>query len=88
MIPSSALTVGGMNLFDLCDALSSNVMMPLGGLLIVLFAGWVLSPAKLRRELTGGMRYGTRVYPLVRFLIRFVIPVLILLLFLNRTGVL
>ncbi|WP_300286923.1 sodium-dependent transporter [uncultured Alistipes sp.] len=88
MIPSSALTVGGMNLFDLCDALSSNVMMPLGGLLIVLFAGWVLSPAKLRRELTGGMRYGTRVYPFVRFLIRFVIPVLILLLFLNRTGVL
>ena len=88
MIPGSRLTVGGMNLFDLCDMLSSNIMMPLGGLLIVLFTGWVLSPAKLRRELTGGMRYGTGIYPFVRLLIRYLIPVVILILFLDKTGVL
>lgn len=88
MMPGSVLTIGGKNLFDLCDSLSSNLMMPLGGLFIVLFAGWVLSPRKLRDEMTSGLKYGTRVFPVVRFLIRFVIPVVIGILFASRIGLL
>ena len=64
------------------------LMMPLGGLFIVLFAGWVLSPRKLRDEMTSGLKYGTRVFPVVRFLIRFVIPVVIGILFASRIGLL
>jgi NSS family neurotransmitter:Na+ symporter len=30
-----------MNPFDLFDFLSSNVLLPLGGILICLFVGWV-----------------------------------------------
>lgn len=88
MMPGSVLTIGGKNLFDLCDSLSSNLMMPLGGLFIVLFAGWVLSPRKLRDEMTSGLKYGTRVFPVIRFLIRFVIPVVIGILFASRIGLL
>src|SRR5690606_11773673 len=33
--------VQGRNLFDLMDFLSSNVLLPLGGILIALFTGWV-----------------------------------------------
>ena len=84
MMPGSSLTVGGQNLFDLCDNLSSNVLMPLGGLLIVLFTGWVFKPARFRKELTGDFRYGERLFPFVRFMVRFVIPVVIAILFLNR----
>src|SRR5690606_7401396 len=36
----STFTVGGMNLFDLADYLSSNILLPLGGIFIALFVGW------------------------------------------------
>ena len=88
MMPGSKLSVAGMNLFDLCDQLSSNVLMPLGGLLIVLFTGWVFSPVKFRNEFTSNLQYGVKIFPLIRFLIKFVIPVVIAILFLNRIGLL
>lgn len=86
MIPNSILTVDGKSLFDLCDSLSSNILMPLGALFIVLFAGWILSPIKLRNEMTNHLQYGITIFPVIRFMIRFVIPVVILLLFLNQIG--
>ncbi|MFQ8827259.1 MAG: sodium-dependent transporter [Alistipes sp.] len=43
---------------------------------------------KLRDEMTSGLKYGTRVFPVVRFLIRFVIPVVIGILFASRIGLL
>lgn len=85
-MPESPLTVAGKNLFNACDGLSSNILMPLGGFLIVIFTGWVFPPRRFRDELTNSMRYGVRIFPAVRFLIRFVIPVVIFLLFLDQIG--
>lgn len=86
--PGSSLHIGSMNLFDLCDYLSSNVLMPLGGLLIVIFTGWVFSPEKLRNELTNNLTVNLWCYPAIRLLIRFVVPVVITLLFLTQIGIL
>ncbi|WP_152765426.1 sodium-dependent transporter [Alkalilimnicola sp. S0819] len=61
-------------LFDLFDGLSSNIMLPLGGLLIALFAGWRMHQASSRDELAMGRGY--RVW---RFIVRYVSPVLIAL---------
>ena len=85
-MPGSSLTILGENLFNTFDSLSSNILMPLGGLLIVLFTGWVLKPAKFKAELTSDYTFGLRLYPIVRFLIRFVIPLVILLLLLDQIG--
>lgn len=85
-MPGSSLTILGENLFNTFDSLSSNILMPLGGLLIVLFTGWVLKPAKFKAELTSDHTFGLRLYPVVRFLIRFVIPLVILLLLLDQIG--
>jgi len=74
-------------LLEFCDNLSSNIMLPVGGFFIVLFTGWVFAPEKFKAELTSGGKYGVRIYPVVRFLIKFVAPVVILLLFLNLTGI-
>jgi NSS family neurotransmitter:Na+ symporter len=41
--------LAGFNLFDLLDTLTSNVTLPLGGLLIAVFYGWVLGPEAVRR---------------------------------------
>lgn len=42
---------GGKTFFDLVDYLTSRIMLPLGGLIFVLFAGWILGRAVLREEL-------------------------------------
>ncbi len=85
-VEGSRLRVGGLDIFDLFDRTSSTVLMPIGALLIVLFAGWVMDRTMLRAQLTGGGKYARGLWPLLRFMIRYVCPVVIALLFLNQIG--
>lgn len=87
-MPDSKLRIAGMNLFDFCDSLSSNFMMPFGGLMIVIFAGWRMSPAILKNEMTSNMRYGLKLYPVVRFVIKFIAPIVIAILLIQTMGIL
>lgn len=60
--------------FGTMDYLATNWFLPVGGLLIALFAGWVMNPRETRDELEAG--HGTmRAYGLWQFLIRFVTPI-------------
>ncbi len=70
--------------FSNIDFLTSNIMLPLGGLLITVFAGWVMCRNSTAEELGGA---GT-VYRLWRFLARFVAPIAVILVFLNAVGIL
>jgi NSS family neurotransmitter:Na+ symporter len=70
--------------FDLLDYLAANIMLPMGGLLIALFAGRVMTAESSRDEFA--MRGAA--YRLWRFLIRYVSPVAVILVFLNVIGVL
>ena len=85
-MPDSAFRIGGMTLFAIFDYASSNFILPIGGLLITIFAGWVLNRNTLRNELTNYGTTGVKLYPLFRFMIKFVIPVAIALMFLNLIG--
>ncbi len=85
-MPGSSLTVAGQNLFDLFDNVSSTYMMPLGGLLIVIFAGWVMRRDLFLRELTSNGRFGHRLSRPVYFMIRYAIPIAIAMLFLSKLG--
>jgi len=81
----SAYTLWGKNFFDLLDFLTSNIMLPLGGLFIALFAAWVMKSSSTANELTlaeSGMAYTSW-----RFLVRFVTPVAVIIVFLNAIGV-
>ncbi|MGI9234607.1 MAG: sodium-dependent transporter, partial [Woeseiaceae bacterium] len=66
-------------IFDNVDYLTSNIMLPLGGLLIVLFAGWVMCRNSTADEL-GGSGFLFRSW---RLLARFVAPIGILLVLIN-----
>jgi len=74
----------GLGLFDLFDYLTSNIMLPLGGLTIVAFAGWRLSSAHAREELACGARF----FKIWRFTIRYISPVVIVLILFSLTGLL
>ncbi len=60
----------GKTLFDLYDFLTANIMLPLGALLMAVFAGWIMTQASTEEEL------GTSepIYKAWRFLIRYVAP--------------
>ncbi len=78
----------GMNIFGLLNFTSANILLPLGGLLIVLFVGWYLGRYKAEKELSndGGLR--ARYIPLYLFVIKFLAPLAIALVFLQGVGVL
>jgi NSS family neurotransmitter:Na+ symporter len=67
--------------FDLFDYLTANIMMPLGGLAIAVFAGWAMSGRTTAEDLGAGI--GHRVW---RFLIRFVAPVGVAVIFIANLA--
>ena len=74
----------GKNFFELLDYLTANIMLPLGGLLIAVFAGWLMSERSSRDELQLQDRRG---YTIWHFLVRYVTPVGVIAVFLNVIGV-
>ncbi len=74
----------GKTFFDLLDYLTANIMLPLGGLFIAVFAAWVMREADVRQELEVVNRVGYRLW---RFLVRYVTPVCVVIVFLNAIGV-
>ncbi|MCD8172658.1 MAG: sodium-dependent transporter [Alistipes sp.] len=86
-MPGSGLLVMGSNVFDFLDKTTSTYTIPLEGLLIVLFAGWVMDKGRFRREMTNDGRFGTALYGTVSLMVKFVIPVVLVILFLNQLGI-
>ena len=74
----------GKTFFDLIDYLTSNIMLPLGGVLIALFAGWFMSERAVREEMD--MQHPW-LYRLWYFLLRFVTPICVIAVFLKAINV-
>ena len=67
----SDFTLFGKNMFDLLDYATANIMLPLGGIFIAVFAGWFVKQHASKEEL--GLSDG--VYKLWYVLVRFVAPI-------------
>ena len=50
----SSLKIFGLTIFNLFDYVTSNILLPIGGLVISIFVGWKLPLPLLTRELTPG----------------------------------
>ena len=72
-------------IFDILDILTANIMLPVGGIMIALFAGWVMSREASRDELEMGDGY---LYATWQVLVRFVAPALIVIVILKLVGLL
>ncbi|MDH5778436.1 MAG: sodium-dependent transporter [Gammaproteobacteria bacterium] len=77
-------TFKNSTIFDLLDYLTANIMLPLGGLLIAIFAVWVMSKEASMEELNMGNGV---MYKGWRFLVRYVTPIAVLIVFLNVIGI-
>jgi NSS family neurotransmitter:Na+ symporter len=81
----SEITLFGRGVFDNIDYLASNILLPLGGLLITCFAGWVMCKNSTAEELDPD---AGAAYRLWRFLARWVAPAAVLIVLLHAAGVL
>lgn len=52
--PWKDVTVGGKGILDAVDYLASNIMLPLGGILITLFVGWSVAARAVDEAQSGG----------------------------------
>ncbi|EGO62795.1 sodium-dependent transporter [Acetonema longum] len=87
--PLGQVQFGGRGFFDWFDYLSSNILLPLGGLLIALFVGWRIDRENLRRELSNyGSVNQSGIIDVFLVVIRYVTPALLVLVFLNSIGIL
>ncbi len=67
------------------DQIATNYLLPIGALLIALFTGWMMSHREKQVEFEGGE---TRSFPYLgwSFLIRFVSPVAVAIIFIHKLG--
>ncbi|MCT1399936.1 sodium-dependent transporter [Paenibacillus sp. p3-SID867] len=73
--------IGGKNFFDWLDFVTSNILLPLGGLITTIFAGYFWKRAADAAGLKAGW------FRVWLFMLRYIAPVLVLLVLLHTTGV-
>ena len=81
----AGFTIAGLNFQELTEYVSTSIMLPLGGMLMALFAGWVM-PNQITREELGNP--SPTWYRTWLVLVRYVVPAAILIVFINSLGLL
>ena len=76
-IGSDWTIANGMTFFDTMDYVSNNILLPLGGILIAVFASWRLGQDQLLNEMSEDRAW----IPVWRFLTRFLAPAGVLIVF-------
>lgn len=79
-------TLFDKGIFDLLDFVTAKIMLPLGGLLVSIFVGWYLKRSVSYEELTNGGKLKAVFFNLYIFILRFVAPVAISIIFINELG--
>lgn len=78
------VTFAGLTFFDGMDYLTSNIMLPLGGLMIAIFVAWQMKKDAASQELNLQKNF---VYRGWHFSLRYVSPIAISVVFLNIVGI-
>lgn len=83
----SDVTIFGLSIFDATDYLVSNILLPLGGLLIALFIIHRVEKAFVKEEFMLANHIREPLYQLWRKLMTWIVPIVIVVVFLDTLGV-
>lgn len=72
----------GGDIFEFLDYITANILLPLGGICISIFAGWFIKPEILKEE----FNMSAQSFSLILILLRYVAPIGILFVFINAIG--
>lgn len=81
---SAYLTWGGKSFFDWSDYMTSNVFLPLAGLVMAIFVGHVIEKERVASVLQDHMGW---FYPIWRLSVRYIAPVALFIVMLNLMGI-
>ena len=73
--------IAGFDFLGSMDFITNQLLMPLGGMFVAIFAGWFLSTKIVIEELSEGQE---KVFNIWKFFIKFVSPVLVAAVFINQ----
>ncbi|MDM5451611.1 sodium-dependent transporter [Peribacillus simplex] len=82
----SDVKIFNLSIFDLADYLTSNIALPVGALFISLFIGYQMKRIEVQKEFETGADSGRSLFKLWYFLIRYIVPIMIILVFLNSIN--
>lgn len=80
------ITVCGKSFLNFCDFLTSNVLLPLGSFATCILIGWIAPKKMVKEEFTNWGTVSVAVYKGWLFLVRFVSPTCIAIVFLHQMG--
>ena len=83
LMEDTPFAIGGRSVFDLMDFVSSNVLLPLGGMLIVIFVGWRLGKLKFFDEVTNEGKLKSPLKRIIFFIVRYLAPLAIAVIFIS-----
>jgi NSS family neurotransmitter:Na+ symporter len=83
LMENTPFAIGGKTIFDLLDFVTSNIMLPIGGLLIVIFVGWRLGKLKFFEEVSNEGTIKASLKKVIFFIIRYLAPVAIAIVFIS-----
>ncbi|MEK4027642.1 sodium-dependent transporter [Pseudobacillus sp. FSL P4-0506] len=76
----------GKTVFDTTDYLVSNILLPLGNLLIALFIAWRMNRELVKEEFMLSRRLSPGIYSTWYLLMRWFVPLTIIIVFINTLG--
>ncbi|MFJ7308727.1 sodium-dependent transporter [Peribacillus frigoritolerans] len=82
----SDVKIFNLTIFDFADYLTSNIALPVGALFISLFIGYQMKRIEVQKEFETGADPGRSLFKLWYFLIRYIVPIMIILVFLKSTN--
>ncbi|MBX9957589.1 sodium-dependent transporter [Peribacillus simplex] len=82
----SDVKIFNLSIFDFADYLTSNIALPVGALFISLFIGYQMKRIEVQKEFETGADPGRSLFRLWYFLIRYIVPIMIILVFLKSTN--
>lgn len=80
--------LGGRDIFDSLDFTASNILLPLGGMLMCIFIGWVWGLENAIKEASNEGKLAFKLAPYWAFLVKWIAPAAILVVFLQSSGLL
>ena len=82
------IQIGGRGFFDLFDFTASNIFLPIGGILVCIYAGWIIGMKNIKEGVTNGGKVKFKGERFYTFIIKYIAPFIIFIILLFSTGIL
>jgi NSS family neurotransmitter:Na+ symporter len=77
------LALFGKSVFDIFDYISAVILLPLGGMAISIYAGWIIDEKILYLEFARNNKYAMWLFKAYAFALRYIAPVCIFVVFVS-----